>query len=178
VPNASRAYFFTKASGAAGDVLDYFTAGDAIFPQGSTAYSLGLNSHPLVCHPEAKDAFIDFPGVVYPSGFVVVHLFWSATAVLGDVQWQLSWERDNPPALFVPGVDLNIDSFAAAQTTLSPAPTVLGRLQEAAVLFTPAEMDDVVVGNPYRLRIRRQGGMAPDNMTGDALLFRISLQAP
>lgn len=174
--NFSRAYFITKGSGSAGDVLDYFTAEDAVFPQGSAAFSQGLNNHPLIVYPNFTTAFVDFPGVVYPSGIVRVHLFWAATVlVLGDVNWMVSWERDDPSTLFVPGVNLTLDSFAASKSQADLAPVVFGRLHETEIIFTPLEMDSVIVGNPYRLRVRRQGGIPPDTLDGDALLFRVSV---
>jgi len=174
--NLSQLYFIGK--GSSGDALDYFTAEDAVYPAGSAAYATGLNNHPLVDYPEAEDGFVDLQGVVYPSGIVSVHLFWAATTNAGGVNWSISWERDDPSTFFVPGVNLNVDSFDAAKTAVDMAPLILGRLQETVIIFTPAEMDGVVPGDPYRLRVRRIAGVLPDTMLGDALLFRVSLETP
>lgn len=158
-------------------VFDYFTGNDAVFVEGSPGSSLIKNSHPLVVFPSAKTASADFQGVRYkwatpPSGNILVRVLWAATAVVGSTNWQLAFERDD--AL---GVDLNVSSFAAVKTVLSPAPPVLGELREASITFSPAEYDGVLAGEAYRLRVTRSGGVAPDTLVGDAQLFRVIMGA-
>jgi hypothetical protein len=169
--------FYIKAALGWSDVLDYFTAENAVFPQGTKAFSVGRNSHPLIVYPESEVAFVDFPGVLTPSGLVKVTLYWAALVNVGNVLWELAWERDNA-TVFIPQADLDINSFAASKTVVSPAPVLSGTLREASIVFTPAERGGTVPGEPYRLRVKRSAGTFPDFMPGDAQLFRVVIGSP
>lgn len=173
--NFSRAYFFSKAAGSS-VVLDYFTAEDAAFPRFTKAFSVGRNNHPLIVFPQNEVAFVDFAGVLPPSGLVDVTIYWAATVGVGDVLWEVAWERDNA-TFFLPQADLDIDSFAPSKTVLSLAPAVVGTIRKASISFTPVEMGDTMPGEPYRLRVKRDAGIFTDNMAGDAQLFRVVVGA-
>lgn len=173
MPNLSQLYFIGKAAGTS-NVLDYFTPNDAVYSQGSAAVPFVRNRHPLVVYPEGEDAYVDFQGALPPSGIVKVVLDWAATVAVGNVLWSVAWERDNP-TFFVPQENLDVDMFAPAKTVVSAAPTISGLLREASVTFTPAEMNGLLPGEPYRLRVRRNAGVGTDTMLGDAQLFRVIL---
>lgn len=159
------------------NALDYFTADDAIIPQnGGPSRALGRNNHLLTSYADNADQVAFFAGVMgrdYNGGFITVDVFWAAaTAVAGNVRWQVAWERENDGGPF----DLDADTFAASKAVLSGAPAVSGELAKATFVFTQAEADMVAPGDPYRIRVRREGGVAPDTMSGDAQLFRIALE--
>jgi hypothetical protein len=171
--NKSQLYFIGAPAGAS-SVLDYFTATDAVHPVGSAAVAVGRNNHPLVAYPAAQLGYVDFPGVLPPSGIVKLALYWAATVAVGDVLWDVAWERDNATFVF-PQVNLDFDAFALSKVALSPAPVISGLLREAVINFTPAEMGGILPGEPYRIRVKRNAGVAPDTMAGDAQLFRVVL---
>lgn len=171
--NSSQVYFITRSAVSGGGAFDYFTMVDAVIPVGSDALAVGNNNHPLMSCGAVDDSFVDFPGVALHTGPTQVAIFWSASVIVGDTNWIVSWERD--AAL---SVNLGVDSFAPTKTVVSAAPPVVGQLRKATLSFTQAEMGGVAQDDPYRLRIRRLGGVAPDTMGGSANLFRVALEAP
>jgi hypothetical protein len=173
--NDSQLYFISKA-GASSPVLDYFTAQDAVFPLGTKAFTGNRNNHPLILFPGAEVGYVDLQGVLPPCGIVKLSIYWSALATLGNVLWNMAWERDNA-TFFFPQADLDVDTFAPSKTVLSPAPAVTGLIREASITFTPAERGGTVPGEPYRVRVKRTAGVAPDTMVGEAQLFRVVLGA-
>jgi hypothetical protein len=175
--NKSQLYFIDSTVAAA-KVLDYFTANDAVYPAAVTdANSTGRNNHPLVAYPKAELTFVDFHGVLPESGLIKVSLIWAATIAAGSVLWEVAWERDNSTVL-LPQVDLDVDSFAPAKGVVSAAPLAPGLLREAALVFTPPEIGSILPGEPYRLRVTRNGLLGSDTLDGDAQLFRVILGAP
>jgi len=171
--NRSQLYFIRGAADTA-EALDYFCPRDAAYPAGTPAVPVGVNNHPLVSFPQAVVSYVDFSGVLPPSGIVRLLIYWAATVAAGDVLWGAAWERDDADG----GVDLDINSFDTAKTVTSTAPVNVGELRVAQIDFTPDEMGGVQPGEPYRLRVSRSGGVAPDNMAGNAQLFRVILTEP
>jgi hypothetical protein len=160
--------------------LDYFTAADARYPPAGTGQPapINRNSHDLLAYANPGNQWAYFPGVMgkdYGGLILTVELFWAATVGIGNVVWFVAWERDEA-TFFVPGVNLDVNSFAAEKAVISPAPVAVGDLRRAVLVFTNAEADGVMAGDPYRLRVRRSGGSASDDMGGAAQLFRISLE--
>lgn len=157
---------------------DCYTALDAVFPSGQSpgAAAVGLNNHPLVGFAEDENEWIFFGNCLAadynPAATLRVTIFWVAeSAVAGDVVWFLAWERDN-----VAGQNITADGFAAEKSVVSTAPGVVGVIQSAVLNFTQAEADAIAAGDPYRIRLRRFGGDGVDDMTGDAQLFRLSIE--
>jgi hypothetical protein len=171
--NKSQLYFIGKAATTA-KVLDYFTANDAVYSGNAT--SVGRNKHPLVVYPQGQLNYVDFHGVLPESGVLKVSLIWAATVPVGSVLWQVAWERDNP-TIFAPQENLDVDSFAPDKGVVSLAPLISGLLREASLLFTPAETGGVLPGEPYRIRVTRNGLLGSDTLNGDAQLFRVVLGA-
>lgn len=157
--------------------LDYFTASDAVYPADTACAPAGANQHPLVAFPD-DDASnnVFFPGVMgqdYGGGFLTVSLFWVAPATMGDVVWFVSWERDNA---LPGGANLNADSYGIEKSIVSVSPGVSGEIQKAIIIFTAAEADGIVGGDPYRLRVRRNSSVLFDTLVGGARLFRVSFE--
>lgn len=173
MPNKSTVYFIGLPASAA-KVLDYFTANDAVLPSGSAASAKGRNNHPLVIYPQAQVTPVDFHGVFPDAGIVKVSLLWSSTVNVGNVFWQLAWERDNP-TFFIPQENLDVDSFAPAKGVVSPAPLGSGFLRETVLTFTKTERGGILSGEAYRLRVTRNGIFVLDTMLAEAQLFRVIL---
>jgi hypothetical protein len=92
---------------------------------------------------------------------------------VGDVVWFVSWERDSALPF---SANLTVDSYAAEKAIVSPAPPAFGQIRKASLVFTQAEADGLSAGDPYRLRVRRDGGALLDTLVGNVLLFRIDTE--
>jgi len=169
----AQSIFIPKASNADLAALDYFTAWDFVF-NASSGVATQRNNHSLATFPpgDTNGYFAGVMGEDYDGVAIAVSLFWVAPAIVGDVVWFVSWERDNA---LPGGANVDVDSYAAAKAVVSAAPGVTGEIQKATILFTAAEADGIVGGDPYRLRIRRDSGVLSDTMPGEAQLFRVSL---
>lgn len=153
-------------------------ASDAIYPSPASiaAGASARNNHPVVTFSDAGSHAIHFEdaiGLGYTGGLITVNLFWAAaTALLGDVEWFVAWERENTGGPF----DLDTNDFAAELSVVSPAPGTSGFLEVATLAFTQAQADSIAAGECFRLRVRRDGGVGDDNMVGVAQLLRITLE--
>jgi hypothetical protein len=153
-------------------------ASDAIFPSpaSTAAGALSRNDHLVITFDDASDRTIYFESAVaenYGGSPITVNLFWAAaTALFDDVEWFVSWERQNAGGPF----DLDVNDFAPALSVVSTAPGTSGFLQQASIVFTQAQADAVAAGDCFRLRIRRDGGVGNDDMVGDAQLLRVTLE--
>jgi hypothetical protein len=174
--NKSQLYFIGKSASAA-KAFDYFTANDAVYPAGlADINALGRNNHPLVAYPKAELTYVDFHGVLSEAGLIKVSLIWAATSAAGSVLWEVAWERDNPTVL-LPQANLDVDSFAPAKGVVAAAPLAAGLLRECSLIFTPVEKGGILAGEPYRLRVTRNGLLGSDTLDGEAQLFRVILGA-
>ena len=175
MPNKSQVYFILK--GSAGGVVagrGEVSLSDAILPDQDAAEVADINNRLAVVFPDDEEANVLFPGVAsssYLGGNATLNLFWAADVDAGNVNWLVSFERNN--AL---GPNINADSFAAEVAVLSAAPPVVGTLRKAAFVLDNAELDGLAAGDPYRFKIRRDGSTLPDNMAGDAQLIAVSLE--
>ncbi len=172
--NASRAYFFPKNPPPAPSAATALSLSAAVYPEtANSPRAQRIQRHPLIAFPDNNNTWVYFEGVVsqsYVGGFAVLDLFWVAPAVVGNVVWYVAFERDN--AL---GQNLNVDSFAPELQVISVAPPVSGLIQKATLVFNNANLDGVVAGDPFRFRVRRDGGFVFDSLVGDAQLFRVAL---
>lgn len=106
----------------------------------------------------------------YAGSGVRVYLYWSAsTATSGDVVWNAAIERTDLSVL-----DIDADSFAAAQAATTTAPSTSGMVVRTTInISNGAQMDSLAAGELFRLKITRDADNASDNMTGDAELIRV-----
>lgn len=107
----------------------------------------------------------------YGGGGIIVDLYVAAaTATTGNIGWDLAFERIN-----VAGLDVDSDSFATAKT-IAPAtvPATSGVLMLQTVTFSNSEIDGLLAGEMFRLRIRRD--VANDTAAGDAQIFMVHLR--
>jgi hypothetical protein len=157
--------------------LEDFGASDATFPTpngSSPAESTTRNVHPILAYDDTTNEVAFFEGYIpshYKSGDVVVRLDWAAaTATTGDVKWNAAFERLN-----VGGPDLDVDDFAADQTTTSTTAGAAGVLTRTTITFTNAQADSIGAGEAFRLRVTRDAADGADDLVGDAHLFKVSL---
>jgi hypothetical protein len=89
----------------------------------------------------------------------------AATATTGNVKWNAEVERTTAQ-------DTDSDSFAAAQTATTTCSGTSGILVETSIQFTSgAQMDSVVAGERFRVRVSRDANDAGDTMAGNAQLL-------
>ena len=159
---------------AAGDTVGIFYPENNNPPASAAAIPDTRNAHPVLDFNADADRSAVFPGLMprnYAGGGVQVILHWMATtATTGDVKWDVQWEQST-------GQDIDSDGFAAAQTATATTHGTSGIATETTIAFTNgAQMDSVVAGNAYRLKVTRDADAAGDTMLNDAELFRVEVR--
>lgn len=160
---------------ASGDTLLVFPAQANEPPSASYATFDTRNGHPVLDFDAAANEVAIFTGVMpqhYAGGGVdvILHVAFSS-ATTGDSDWDVEWEL-----IGVGDQDLDSDGFAAANSTdNTTVPGTSGHVQQITVSFTDgADMDSVLVGDLFRLRVTRDA--ASDTATGDAELLAVELR--
>jgi hypothetical protein len=161
---------------ASGDTLLIFQPAGADYPSANPA-TLGSRNNRL--HHEFDSGTpenVDFPFILprnYAGGGLTVYLHWSAeSATSGNVVWDAQIERIGDGQ-----IDIDADSFAAAQSVTDAAPATSGFVTPAAITFTSgAQMDSIVAGEIGRLRVTRNASSGSDTMSGDSELHRIEIK--
>jgi len=170
--NKSQLYFIGKPGTGGSRSIQM---NNAVFPKDGFSADLSVvNNHPLIIYPDDQSTYVFFEDVassLYSGLGATLHLFWTANSNIDDVVWYLSFERDNPL-----GQNIYFDSFAPEVPSISPAAPVVGRIRKVTFNLTNADLDGIVAGDPFRVRVRRDGGVGFDNMVGDAQLFRIAME--
>lgn len=172
---------------APGEVLDAFeafTPNDAIFAaingQTGIAGIEGRNNHPLLTFIDTAAAPADNENAVFASAFPIlwivgndleVRIDWvAATAVIGDVKWNVAFE-----ALAAGAQDVDTDGFAAIQTATDTTNATSGVITRTSIPFTQAEADALAPGVTYRVQVVRDANDVGDTMVGDAQLAELSI---
>lgn len=86
------------------------------------------------------------------AGIDVVIMWAAATVTSGNALFGVSFERNDDE-----GLDLDSDSFAAEKTTTGAAPSTNGQWQYTTISFSDAEIDGLVAGEQFRIRVRVLG---------------------
>lgn len=146
---------------ASGDTLDTIFPSRGILPS-SNFMTFDLRGTHLVLDADgASDESVYFPCVMpehYGGGGLTIDVYWTCDDVgngtTDDVDIDIAIERLNEGAQ-----DIDSDGFAAANSddgTLTP--TTSGEIQKSTVTFTDgADMDSVAAGDPFRLKLTRDG---------------------
>jgi hypothetical protein len=72
--------------------------------------------------------------------------------------------------------DLDSDSFATGVSGTSTTNGTSGIITTTSINFTGSEIDGLVAGDPFRVRITRDADNGSDTMAGDAELISIELR--
>lgn len=126
------------------------------------------NGHPVLDFDATTQEISIFTAVMprnYGGGGVTVYVHSvMASASSGTLGWEVAFERMSDGGT----TDIDSDSFAASQTisTSTVTGTVGGVLVQNVSITNGANMDGIVAGDSFRIRIRRD--VASDNATGDA----------
>jgi hypothetical protein len=155
--------------------LGCFSANDAVFPAVAPAQSFSRNEHGLLVFDDSADENMLFEGLMsedYNGGDITVNVHWvAASAVVGDVKWNIAFESLAPG-----GQDVDTTGFAAAQTATSTTNGTSGVITKTSVTFTNVQAGLISAGNPMRLRVTRDADDVGDTMVGDAQVLRVALE--
>lgn len=158
-----------------GDTLLTFFAANYEPPASNFATPDLRNGHPVLdfdANTQEIAMFSDIMPRNYSGGGVTAYVHWMATsATTGNIGWDVAFERMSDAA-----TDLDSDSFATAQAiTPATVPATSGVVSVTNVAVSNgANMDNIAVGDSFRLRIRRD--VANDNAAGDAELVAIEIK--
>jgi len=159
---------------ALGDTLARFVPQHNEEPASDGATFDTRNGHPVLDYDDsvAEDGvFSDVMPRNYAGGGITVTLMWAATiSTSGDVKWNVAFERMEE------GHDLDVDSFATAQTVTNTTAGSSGALKYTEITFTAGQIDGIAVGETYRLKVTRDAGVVADTMSGDAELRAVELK--
>lgn len=159
-----------------GDTLEKFVAMQNEPPSSNYATVDTRNGHWVLDFDTTTQETAIFTGLM-PRNYsdvtgvtVYIHAMLSS-ATSGTLGWDVSFERMSDST-----TDLDSDSFATAQTvTATTVPGTSGVVLVLSVAVTKgANMDSVVAGDSFRLRVRRD--VANDSATGDAELLLVEVK--
>lgn len=161
---------------ASGNTLLAFYPADSEPPAANYATLDTRNIHPVLDFDATTGETVYFSGVM-PQNYsnatgVTVYLHWMATsAVTGTIGWLVAFER-----MADGGDDMDADSFAGDQTvTAETVDGTSGIIDVSSVAVTKgANMDSVVAGDAFRIRITRD--VASDDAAGDAELLSVEVR--
>lgn len=167
--------------GSTAQILCRFLARDNEPPASAYATQDTRNSHPVLAFDAATDesaVFSDYLPAQYAGAGLTVRLVWSAaSATSGTCRWSVAFERLADADTQTD--DLDTDSFATALTTgASPPAGSAGQLQYTDIAFTNAQLDGLLAGEFFRLKVMRDadGTSGTDDMAGDAHLRGVSIR--
>lgn len=163
---------------ASGDCLDRFTPYQNEPPSSSFATLDTRNAHPVLNFDGTADEEAVFSSILdrkYAGGGLTVNLWvGAASATSGTMRWQVAIERIDASSL-----DIDADSFTSFQSNGVTAPGTSGQFLVCAVTFSNgAQMDSLAVGEPYRLKVRRDadGTSGTDDIASDCQLRAIEVR--
>ena len=159
---------------ASGDVLNKFFPYDNQPPSASYATLDHRNLHPVLDFDAAADESAVFSEVLdgYAGGGLTVEIgYYMTSATSGDVVLTAEIER-----IGVGVLDIDADSFAAANSVTDTVPGTSGTMGIATITFTDgADMDSLADGEAYRIRITRDADNVADDATGDLELAYVKV---
>ena len=148
----------------------------ADFFSAATAPSIGTrNGHRYIEYTNAvsQDAYwtVVMPLNYGADGITVLIRWMAKSAVVGDAYWDVAIERHD-----IGGVDLDADSFAASQVVASTAQAASGQISEASIAFTNAQIDGLLAGEEFRIRVRRLGADVLDTIADFTQVTSVFIQ--
>lgn len=132
-----------------------------------------LNNHPTLDFDATTKETAYFSAVLprnYAGGGITVDVFWITAATTGNVVWLAAVERMDAATA------LSADSFAADQSATTASPGVANETQTSSVALTNAQIDGLLAGEPFRLRVARDAANASDTAASDARIIAIQIR--
>ncbi len=135
------------------------------FPAANGAEFDTRNDHPLLDFDADADQDALFTRVLaqlYSGlGFTLDVVFAMSSATTGNVVLMAAIER------FDPTHNLDTDSFAVVQSATVAVPGTNGQEAKASIVFTNAQIDGLLKGETYRLKLSRDANNVSDTAAGD-----------
>jgi hypothetical protein len=162
---------------ASGNTLLQFGAADNEPPASNYATLDTRNGHLVLDFDASADEAAIFSGIMprhYAGGGVTVYLHLSASGITtGNYIFDVAWERVGDGSQ-----DVDSDGFAAAQSLAATAvPGTDGHVDIVSVAFTDgAQMDGVLAGEKFRLKVTRDADNASDTAAADIELHAIEVK--
>ena len=161
---------------ASGDTLCIFTPLHNQPPAATFATIDLRNQHPCLDFDAAADEIAIFSSVM-PQNYagttgVTVYLHYAmSSAEANTVDWDVAFELIGDQDL-----DIDGDGFAAVNSVdNTTVPGTTGLVDIVSVAFTDgADMDTVLVGDSFRLKVIRDG--TNDDAAGDAELYKVEIR--
>lgn len=117
---------------------------------------------------DATDEYMDFGAVMpehYSGNGIEVEIAWYAdTATSNAVVWRAAFRRLDSAE------DLGSSHTYSYQTTTTTTANDVEKINVTTISFSSSQIDGVVAGDPFILRISRDADNASDTMAGDAQL--------
>lgn len=105
------------------------------------------------------------------SGFSVEIEWAASSATSGNVVWGVALDR-----LVIDSTDMDsARTYATEKTVTDAAPANSGEFTRAVISFSNSEIDSIVAGDTYMLKVARVAADGSDTMAGDAELKRVRL---
>lgn len=152
---------------ASGNTLIEFGAQNFQQPQTNYAFIQSRNAHPVISFPDTGDRIALFSGVLprhYANGGIAVQVIWAAatsTTTSQVCRWGVSFERMGAADL-----DIDADSFATEKTVDGNPQSTSGQLTYTTINFTNSEIDGIIAGEAFRLKLRRVTTGVTGNVVG------------
>lgn len=158
---------------ATGETLTIFTANDNTPPTTAFASLDMRNNIMLLDFDDTINESAVFMSVLpqnYEMNGINVILYWTATsAIAGDVLWSVSFDNMSG--------DIDSDSFATALNLADTCNGTSGTIEKTTISFTDgAEIDNLIIGNLFRVKVTRLASDGSDTMVGDAELLAVELR--
>lgn len=161
-----------------GNPFEEWSADDVELPSSNPAQRHDRNNHRVLgFRPGTSAEYVHCPGILgrgYDGNGLTVDLWWAAeTATSGSVLWKVNIERIHATH----DIDTNGWSSTPGSVLAATSTKGAGFVQRSRITLTDgtAETDDLAIGEPYRLRVWRDGPDGSDDMAGDADLVRVVL---
>jgi hypothetical protein len=133
------------------------------------------NNHTVLDFDDGTNESAIFTGVMpqnysATTGITVIIHFTMTSAIINDVDWDVSFERIGTSQ------DVDSDSFAAVKSANNvTVPGTAGVVGQTSIQFTDgAEIDSILAGELFRIKITRDA--VSDTASGDANLHLIELR--
>lgn len=130
---------------------------------------------PVLAFDTSTVEYADFHNLVMPphygGGGVTLTIFSSCGTTTGGIAWEVAFRRIADDA---EDLDTTAQTYDYNTLAIATLPSAVGEITVDTLTFTNgADMDSVVAGDLYTLRIRRATGNATDTATTDAFLHAI-----
>ena len=164
---------------ASGQTLIPFTPQMGEPPASAYATLDTRNGHLVADFDDTTDEALVFKAIM-PQNYaattgVTVYIHYAmSSATANAAGWQVAFERTSDSIQ-----DIDADGFAAVQSVSVTVPATSGHVDITSIAFTQgAQMDSVVAGDGFRLKINRDadGSAVTDSATGDAELWAIEVR--